>query len=55
MGYVEGWGQRAAQFCPGLSLALYPLPHRVDATSADPDYKDESGDILWGKQKDFLF
>lgn len=43
---------------PVLSWPLFSFvssPHRVDTTSADPDDKDESGEVLWGKQKNFLF
>lgn len=53
-GLCRGLGPESSPVLPGSLLALYPLAHRVDATSANPDYKDESGEVLWGKQ-DFLF
>lgn len=34
-------------------LALYPLAFRVDTMSADPDYKDEPGEVVWGNRRIF--
>lgn len=69
VGYMTQWGEGLSSLStpwdvrragvgeqpvlPRPFLTLFPLAPRVDATSADPDYKP--GEVLWGKQRIFLF